>query len=285
MANQTLDHMTQGAQNIINTVLGARGSGRHPLKSLLNGSWLGHPLHPLITDVAIGGTVLTAAFDVIWLAFPVTRVWAPRAAEGMLIAGIIGMLGAAITGLADWSDTYGNERTTGLVHGLLNSAALIAYIISLVLRLQVSDGQSVVAAIIGFVGLGLISSAAYFGGDLVFKFGTNVNHTAWEHGSEDFETVIPLADVPDHQLTRVMVAGVPVILLRQGKHLAAIAATCPHAGGPLDEGTLAGDVVRCPWHGSRFHVSTGKIVDGPATVAAPRYDIEVRDGQVALKRH
>src|SRR5262249_32301748 len=145
--------------------------------------------------------------------------------------------------------------------------------------------QSVVAAIISFAGLALISFAGYYGGDMVFKFGTNVNHTAWEHGSEDFETVISLDDVPDHQLTRVMVAGVPVILLRQGKQLTAISAACTHAGGPLDEGSLEGDIVRCPWHGSRFHVSTGKIVDGPATVAAPRYDIQVRDGQVALKRH
>jgi nitrite reductase/ring-hydroxylating ferredoxin subunit/uncharacterized membrane protein len=284
MANPMLERLEQGTQTIINTILGARGQGRHPLKSLLNGSWLGHPLHPLITDVALGGTVLTAVFDVIWLAFPVTHVWAPRAAEGTLVAGVIGMLGAAITGLADWSDTYGNERTTGLVHGLLNVAALAAYIISLVLRLLVSDAQSVVAAIVGFAGLALIATAAYFGGDLVFKFGTNVNHTAWEQGSEDFETVMPLADVPDHQLTRVTVAGVPVILLRQGEQLAAIAATCTHAGGPLDEGTLQGDVVRCPWHGSRFHVSTGKIVDGPATVSAPQYDIKVLDGQVALKR-
>ena len=285
MANQPVEKFNDGAQNVINMVLGAKGQGRHPLKSLLNGSWLGHPLHPVITDVAIGGAVFAALFDVAWLAFPVTRGWAPRAAEVALIAGVVGMLGAIITGLADWSDTFGKERTTGFVHGTLNTLALLVYIVSMVLRLQLSDGKSVTAAILGFVGVGLITVAAYFGGDMAFKFGTNVNHTAWEHGSDDFETIMPIANVPENQLVRVMVGGVPVLLIRQGEKLAAISATCTHAGGPLDEGTLAGDVVRCPWHGSRFHVNTGKIVDGPATVAAPRYDVQVRDGQVALKRH
>jgi len=53
----------------------------------------------------------------------------------------------------------------------------------------------------------------------------------------------------------------------------AIAAICAHAGGPLDEGTLEGDVVRCPWHGSRFEVATGRRRRGPTVYDQPTYEV------------
>lgn len=285
MANRGIEQLSDQLQNIFNTLLGAKGKGRHPLKTLLNGSWLGHPLHPLITDIAVGGVVFSALFDIAWLAFPEVRGWAPRAAEVTLIAGTLGMIGAFFTGWTDWSDTYGSERSTGLLHGSLNTLALILSIISTILRLQVSTGQSIPAAVLNFVGLGIIGLAAYLGGDLVFKFGTNVNHTAWEHRAEEYTSIGPLAQIADGKLTRVEVGGVPVVVLRHGEQLVALAATCSHAGGPLDEGELVEqDVVKCPWHGSRFQMKTGKVVDGPATISQPTYDVRVQGGQVELKR-
>ena len=75
----------------------------------------------------------------------------------------------------------------------------------------------------------------------------------------------------------------PVVLLRRGSQFYAISATCPHAGGPLDEGTLQGDVVECSWHGSRFCMRDGRVLTGSATVNVPRYDVYVRNGQVLVK--
>ena len=138
--------------------------------------------------------------------------------------------------------------------------------------------------IIGFVGLVSLIYAAYLGGEMVFVKGTGVNHTAWEAAGEGYETVMPVESVEENKLYRVTAAGVPVVLLRQGLQFSAISATCPHAGGPLDEGTLTGDVVECPWHGSRFCMRDGRVLTGPATVNAPRYDIRVRDGKVEVKR-
>lgn len=285
MANAGWERLADTLQNVVNTAVGAKGQGRHPIKTLLNGSWLRHPLHPLLTDVAVGGAVLTVALDIVWLAVPAARVWAPRAAEATVIAAALGFIGAFFTGWTDWSDTYGPERSTGLWHGLLNSGALVLYIVSAILRLQVSDGQSAAAAALGFIAFGTLSVGAYLGGHLVFKFGTNVNHTAWEHGADDFEAIGPLEQIKDNALSRVVVGGVPVVLLRQGDKLAALAATCTHAGGPLDEGELLpGNVVKCPWHGSRFRMDSGSVVDGPATVAEPVYLVRVREGQVELKR-
>jgi nitrite reductase/ring-hydroxylating ferredoxin subunit len=119
---------------------------------------------------------------------------------------------------------------------------------------------------------------------MVFTKGTGVNHTAWEAGSEDYEAVILFEQVEEQKLYRVTASGVPVVLLRQGKQVYAISATCPHAGGPLDEGPLQGDVVECPWHGSRFCMRDGRVLTGPSTVNAPRYDVRIRDGQIEIKR-
>jgi len=72
--------------------------------------------------------------------------------------------------------------------------------------------------------------------------------------------------------------------MRRGLQFYAISATCSHAGGPLNEGTLDGDVVQYPWHGSRFCMRDGRVLTGPATVNQPRYDVRVRDGKVEIKR-
>src|SRR5206468_1969189 len=137
------------------------------VKDFLNGTWLGHPLHPVLTDIPVGAWVITAIFDIIWLISPVSWAWAARGAEVTVIIGILGALGAAATGFADWSDTYGSERSVGLNHAIFNSSALLLYIISLVLRLTQSSGDSIAAAIVGFIGLGVMTYAAYLGGEMV----------------------------------------------------------------------------------------------------------------------
>lgn len=279
-----VDRLSDHAQHVIQRVIGANRKPPRRLKSFLHGTWLGHPLHPAITDVPIGAWLLTAVLDVIWLIAPGSAAWAARGAEVTVAVGVVAALGAAVTGLADWSDTYGAERTVGLVHGTLNLLAAVLYIVSGVLRFSSGTGESVSGAVVGFVGLLAVLVAAYLGGDLVFGKGTNVNHTAWEAGSDTYEAVLPLTDLPDKTLRRVSVAGVPVVVLRDGEQVYAIAATCSHAGGPLDEGDLQGDVVQCPWHASRFCLRDGKVLTGPATFAQPRYAVRVRAGLLELKR-
>lgn len=279
-----LERLSDGLQHGIQVIIGSQRKPPRRLKSFLHGTWFGHPLHPAITDVPIGAWLIAAIFDIIWLISPVASAWAARAALVCVIIGLVGALGSAVTGFADWSDTYGAERRMGLYHALLNVAATVLYIVSLVLRLLDGSNASVVGAILGFVGLIAVGWAAFFGGDMVFVKGTGVNHTAWEHGNEEFEAVLPLESLEENKLHRVLVSNVPVILLRQGENIYAMGATCPHAGGPLDEGTLTGDVVQCPWHGARFCVRNGRVLTGPATVNAPHYETRVRDGQIEVRR-
>jgi nitrite reductase/ring-hydroxylating ferredoxin subunit/uncharacterized membrane protein len=278
------DRISDALQAGIKAVIGSNRKPPRRFQTLLNGTWLGHPLHPAITDVPIGAWLLAAIFDVVWLISPSANAWAARGAEAAVLIGILAAVGAALTGMADWSHTYGAERTSGLYHALLNVVALVLYIISFVVRLGVGTGESVVAAVLGFIAVVVVLLAAYFGGDMVFGKGTGVDHTAWTEGSHDFVPVLPVAEMPENTLRRVEVAGVPVVLLKLKGKYSAIAATCTHAGGPLDEGTLQGDVVECPWHGSRFRMSDGKALTGPATFSQPRYDVQVRDGMIHLKQ-
>ena len=278
------ERLSDDLQEAIKVRVGTHRKPPRRLKSFLNGTWFGHPLHPVLTDVPIAAWLLTAIFDIIWLIAPTHASWAGLGAFVAVVVGLLAALGAIATGLTDWSDTYGAERRVGLNHAFFNSCAFILYLVSFILRWLSGPGDGIAAAILGFAGLVCVCYAGYLGGELVFTTGTDVNHTAWETAGEDYEAVLPLTQVEEHTLYRVTASGVPVVVLRQGEQLFAISATCPHVGGPLDEGTLTGDVVECPWHGSRFCLRDGRVLTGPATVNAPCYTARVRDGWVEVKR-
>lgn len=276
-------------QQGIKSVIGAHRKPPRRLKSVLHGTWLRHPLHPAITDIPIGAWCLAVCFDVLWLVAPGANAWAARGAQALVLVGVVAALAAAATGMADWSDSYGSERTVGLYHGALNLIAEALFVVSAILRFQVGSGEVVSGVIFGVIGLVAVLVAAYLGGDMVFGKGTNVNHTAWEAAGDDYEPVLPVGALQEQRLQRVVVASVPVVILRMDERYYAIAATCSHAGGPLDEGELQSDrrngpVVQCPWHGSCFRLHDGKALTGPATAAQPRYDVRVRNGQIELKR-
>jgi nitrite reductase/ring-hydroxylating ferredoxin subunit/uncharacterized membrane protein len=279
-----LERLSDALQEAIKAVVGTYRKPPRRVKSFLNGTWFGHPLHPVLTDVPITAWLLTAVFDIIWLIAPARSNWAALGAFVAVIAGLLAALGAIATGLTDWSDTYGAERRVGLNHAFFNACAFVLYLVSFILRWLAGPGDSIPAVILGFLGLLCVLYAGYLGGEMVFTTGTGVNHTAWEAAGEDYEAVLPVEQVEENRLYRVTASGVPVVVLRQGERFFAISATCPHAGGPLDEGTLTGEIVECPWHGSRFCMRDGRVLTGPATVNAPRYAVRVRNGQVEVKR-
>lgn len=250
------ERLSDALQEAIKVGVGTHRKPPRRLKSFLNGTWFGHPLHPVLTDVLIAAWLLTAIFDIIWL---IAHTHASWAGLGAFVAIIVGLLGAMATGLTDWSDTYGAERRVGLNHAFFNACAFVLYLVSFILRWLPGPGDGIAAAILGFVGLVCVCYAGYLGGELLFTTGTGVNHSAWEATGADYEAVLPVEQVEEHKLYRVTASGVPVVVLRQGEQYFAISATCSHAGGPLDKGTLTGDVVECPWHGSRFCLRDGRV--------------------------
>ncbi|HLY26117.1 MAG TPA: Rieske 2Fe-2S domain-containing protein [Aggregatilineales bacterium] len=258
---------------------GQPGQSNRKLKDMLNGTWLGHSIHPLLTDIPLGAWSGTMLLDLVSL---------NNANEGLesgadlsLLLGLLGAGGAAVTGVTDWSDLDGTDRRVGLMHGLLNGSITVAYLISLILR---RTGQRRAGIAISTAGYLASLFAAYLGGEMVFAKGVGVNHVAWEGGSDDYVAVMDAQNLKEGKLTRVDVSGIPAVLLKSGKSIYAIAATCSHLGGPLDEGTVHDGVVQCPWHGSCFRMQDGSVVNGPAVYAQPTFDVRVRDGKIELRR-
>lgn len=236
------------------------------VRNLLSGTYLGHPLHPMLTDVPIGAWGMSALLDT------VGGPSAERAADLLVTAGVLAAVPTAASGLNDWSDTYGPDTRVGLVHAGINTAALSLYAASLSSR---AHGRRTRGKALGRAGFAMLLAGSYLGGHLSFVRGVNVNRTAWQEGPQDWTAVLADAGLPDGEHRRIDVDGVPVLLYRAAGTVSALANTCSHMGGPLDEGTIADDCVTCPWHGSMFRFADGGVVRGPASSPQPRYEVRV----------
>lgn len=274
-----LDKLATPLQNWLLKLFGQPGQPNRKIKDLLNGTWLGHPLHPVLTDVPLGAWTSMMMLDLAQLSNKDEGI--ARGSDILLALGIAGATGAAVAGVTDWSDLDGPDRRVGLMHGLLNSSVLLTNVAALVLRLTGKRRVGIALSTIGYL---TSLFAAYLGGELAFAKGIGVNHEAWEGGSDDYVVVMDAKDLAEGKLTRVDAAGIPAVLLKQGNSIYAIGAVCTHLAGPLDEGTCENGVVTCPWHGSRFRMSDGSVVNGPAVYAEPMFAVRVRDGKIELRR-
>ena len=81
----------------------------------------------------------------------------------------------------------------------------------------------------------------------------------------------------------VQAGGQSLAIFKVGGNYYAIENTCPHAGGPLAEGTLAGEEVTCPWHGSRFNVKTGAVLGPPATRGVKGFPVRITGNDVEVE--
>lgn len=93
-----------------------------------------------------------------------------------------------------------------------------------------------------------------------------------------FVEVAKVDEVPDGGAKSVKAGGRDIALFNCGGKFYAISKECTHAGGPLDEGIVEGFMVTCPWHGSKFDIRNGKVVNGPAKKDAEVHKVKV-DGK------
>lgn len=273
-----LDSVGDPLQQYINSLFSNAGPSGKQLKNFLNGTWLGHPLHPMLTDVPVGAWTCTFLLDVVGSAKDDEALHA--AADLTLTTGLLAAAGSAASGFTDWSDTYGKERNVGLLHGVAMLTTFGVYLLSLLLRL---GGARKTGARLGYLGYGLLAAGAYVGGDEVFDIGYGVNHTAFDHLPDKFVTVMKETDLPADTPTKAEAGGVPVLLVKRDEHIYALHDTCVHAGCSLSGGKLDGRGIICPCHGSHFDLLDGSVIDGPATMPEPHFEVRVREGEIEVK--
>jgi nitrite reductase/ring-hydroxylating ferredoxin subunit/uncharacterized membrane protein len=257
------------------------GGGRpsaQKIRNFLNGTWLGEPLHVVLTDLPVGAWTVAMVFDALDLALDRREfAWA---AETSIAIGLIGAAGAAATGMTDWSDVDPPARSLGFIHGLLNLSGTALFLTSLFLRRRRSRE---VGRIVGVLGYAVMGYAAHLGGKLVYEHRVGVDRTDGQVLPEQFVAVLPEASLTDGELTRAMYQGTPILLVRRGDRLFAMSETCSHFSGPLSEGKLEGDSVVCPYHFSRFALEDGRILDGPAVHPQPCLKVRLRNGQIEVR--
>ena len=95
--------------------------------------------------------------------------------------------------------------------------------------------------------------------------------------------IVGVSDVDEGEILVAEVDGEPVVVCKIDGEFHAIGGVCPHAMGPLEDGSIVDGQIECPWHASRFDLKSGAVTKGPATEATPRYDVHV-DGQDLLVR-
>jgi nitrite reductase/ring-hydroxylating ferredoxin subunit/uncharacterized membrane protein len=236
-----------------------------PLQNFLNGTWLGHPVHSVVTDVPVGALTVSIVSDVLGQHV---------VADVSMVLGVLAMVAAAVTGLADYAEVDGIARNRATVHGTLMVVTLVLYAISLVIRAG-NPPDRLVAIVLAVAGYLLLALAAAIGGDLVYLIGTHVNRHAWRGaGAKWIKLELgDLTDIPDGGPTKLKAGINELAVVRDGDRILAVHAQCAHAGGPLAEGSLVGGAIECPWHGSRYRMADGHVVRGPAVYDQPAYDV------------
>jgi nitrite reductase/ring-hydroxylating ferredoxin subunit/uncharacterized membrane protein len=272
-----LDRIADGVQPKVREAVEESGT---TVRNALDGKWLEVPLHPVLTDVPVGSWTAALVFDGLDAATD-SRA-ARNAADASLVMGILGALGAAVTGLSDWRYLSGGSRRMGVAHGLLNTIGLVLSVVSLLLR---ATGRRKAGRLTFLAGYSVSGMAAHLGGELSYDYGVRVNRNTFvPDGPEDFVPVLDEEELPQNGTRKVEVDGVGILLSRSsGGEVCAISSVCSHLGGALEEGSRDGGTVVCPWHGSRYDLCSGKVLESPAVFPQSRYETRVRDGRIEVK--
>ncbi|ODU06145.1 MAG: hypothetical protein ABS81_05400 [Pseudonocardia sp. SCN 72-86] len=245
------------------------------LLDLLHGRWLGHSLHPALSDLPIGLWGSALLLYVINL---------PHPAAILSVVGTASALAAAATGAVDLSVAEGHERRAGVLHGLLMSIALLLNAGSAAVY-YFADALPLAIALTA-VGVVITFGSAYIGGHLVFGHGTMVNHTSWPPGPVQWVRTIEQSelDAAPEQTQSVDVGDKKVILHRNGEgHVTAIHDACSHSGASLSLGKICDGIATCPWHDSKFSLTDGAVLQGPAIYPQPVFEVRINGGWIEVR--
>ncbi|AXH96464.1 Rieske 2Fe-2S domain-containing protein [Ornithinimicrobium avium] len=267
---QTLDAVAGPLATAASTVI-----PRGPVNDLLSGTPAGHPLHPALVMVPLGSWLSATTLDVLG------GREGRAAARRLLGVGSLAAVPAALAGVNDWMDTRGPEQRVGLVHALLNVGGLGLFTASWWVR---GRGHHGVGVALSSTGMALAAAGGWLGGHLAYARGVGVDTTVFQSAVQEWTDVGTEDLVREDMPILVRAHGIPVMLVRDGSTIVALADRCTHRGAPLHEGTLDDGCVTCPWHGSRFRLADGAVMHGPATRPQPRFEVRVHNGRLEVRQ-
>jgi nitrite reductase/ring-hydroxylating ferredoxin subunit/uncharacterized membrane protein len=265
-------------QPAIRSCFDGLGPARRGVTNFLHGTWLGHPFHPVMTDLPLGAWTVTILLDAIEDGRD--RFGVARAADASLALGLAGAAGAAATGLTDWAETDARPRRLGVAHAVLNTSAALLFAGSLLSR---KAGRRDAGRGLALAGYAAMIAAAWLGGDLVYHEQIGVDHSSGRELPDTFTAVLSDSDLSEGKPTRAHYKETPLLLVRKGSRVYCLSETCAHLGGPLSEGKLEGRTIVCPWHASRFDLATGEAIDGPTAFPQPCLETRTRKGQIEVR--
>jgi len=256
------------------------GEPTRQIADALHGKWLGHPLHPALTDLVVGAFAFGSLFNL--GGGELNR----KIAKSLITAGAITAVPTALAGAADFSTVTKRAMNTAAVHGLLNSTALVLYLMSL--RSGNNEESTTTSRIWSTLGFGVMFVSAWLGGKMTYNYRVGVNKAERPEGPADWTPVLSANELTARVAKRVEVNGTSVLLYKRGQQIFAIGAVCAHEGGPLEEGEFfekepEGLCVECPWHQSVYAMEDGSVVHGPSTYEVAAYEARTRDGQVEIR--
>ena len=244
------------------------------LRDFLHGTWLGHPLHPVLTDLPIGALTVAIVLDLLGIV---------DGANWATLLGFAGLIAAAFAGFADYQYTEGKSHRYGAIHASFMLLAIAFYVISLAVRYGYTAGTAYHATLTAALGYAMIVLGAYVGGDLVFSLGNQVDRHAWRSGGAKW-TVVEPADLAEGVPTKGKAGGQTLLLVRTGETVHALQDACAHLGCSLAEGKIVGNAVECPCHGSQFDLVNGRVIHGPAVYDQPRYEVRRTEGKLEVRK-
>jgi nitrite reductase/ring-hydroxylating ferredoxin subunit/uncharacterized membrane protein len=253
--------------------VGAVFRGR--LRDLLQGKWLGHPLHPAVMQVPFGSWTSAGVLDAV--------PGCEQAATVLVGVGTASAVPAAITGFNDWSTLSPQQRRVGLIHAAVNVVALGLFAASLAARLT---GRRARGKQLTYAGLGVINASAFVGGHLAYRQAASVNEAAplLHRIPQGWHDVCGYGSLTEGKPQVSHIGETPVLVTRTDGEVHVMLEHCGHNTGPLGDGEFArvdgADCVVCPWHGSTFRLDDGAVVTGPAATAQPMLRSRVVDGRV-----
>lgn len=279
-SQEWLDSVGSVLQSVADAAFGRSGPAQGSVNNALHGTWLGHPLHPVLTDIPIGSWTAGLALDIAGAASSHKALDA--GADVAAAVGLAGAIGAALTGLDDWQHVDNPARRVGTTHAGLNITAALLYTGSLVARGRGARGTGRALSAVGYV---VAAASAYLGGHLIYRDRIGVDHADRGVAPAEFVPVLGEDELPEGEMRKVVADGVSILLVRRNGEIRAIGETCSHLGGPLAEGTLDEHGVTCPWHGSRFSLDEkGRVLSGPATAPEPCFETRVRRHKIEVRR-